>query len=187
MLKVISGNNRGRKIIFPFDEKTNKKTRPTSNMVKEAIFNIIQFDIINSSFLDLFSGSGQIGIEALSRGARHVTFLDHDKVCQKYLIKNLKNMDIKDNFEIISSDVFLYLSRSNKIFDIIFLDPPYNCDLSNKILGSIVKNISRTGMIIVETDRKDLLEKEYSSFDVKFEIKKEYFYGKKKLTVYKIK
>ncbi|MBP0979650.1 MAG: 16S rRNA (guanine(966)-N(2))-methyltransferase RsmD, partial [Oscillospiraceae bacterium] len=157
MLKIISGNNRGRKIIFPFGEKT----RPTSNMVKEAIFNIIQFDIINSNFLDLFSGSGQIGLEAISRGASYVTFVDHDKICQKYLIKNLKNMNIQDKFDIINSDALLYLSRANKIFDIIFLDPPYNQGLSDKILNIIIKNVSKTGIVIVETEKKEVLKTDY--------------------------
>lgn len=177
MLKIISGSNKGKKIIFPVRETT----RPTSNIVKEAIFDIIQFDILDSSFLDLFSGSGQIGLEALSRGAKHVTFVDHDTICKKYLTQNLKNININNKYEIINTDVNIYLLKCDKIFDIIFLDPPYNSGWVDKILKNITKNISETGTIIAETERSELLLETHG--DLK--IKKEYYYGRKKLTVYK--
>ena len=155
MLKVIAGQNRGRRIIFPFDEIN---ARPTSSLVKESVFNIIQFDITECRFLDLFFGSGQIGIEALSRGADYVTFVDKDRFCKKYLLKNLNDMNIKSRFEIINMDAVLYISKCEKKFDIVFLDPPYNFGLSEKILKNIVKNLNENGIIIVETEKNEILK-----------------------------
>lgn len=177
MLKVISGKYKGRNIKFP----QNDDVRPTSSVVKEALFNIIQLKIVNARFLDLFFGSGQIGIEALSRGANYVKFVDKSKYCKDCLIKNLKQMNINDNFDIINLDAILYLSGCKEMFDIIFLDPPYNRNISDAILKLVIKNVKKEGVIIVETSKIELLDQRYSDF----EIYKEYIYGKKKLTLYK--
>lgn len=177
-MKIIAGNNRGYNIIFP----PNKVTRPTASIVKESLFNIIQFYINGSDFLDLFSGSGQIGLEALSRGAGHVTFVDESKYCKDCLVKNLKKMKIENNFTIVTSDVFYYLLYCQKLFDIIFLDPPYNKDLSKNVLKRVANNIKKNGIVIVETEKIEYLDENYNGL----KIVKQYIYGRKKLTIYKL-
>ena len=177
MLKIISGKYRGHKINFDF----RNTTRPTSGLVKESIFNILQYDVVDSDFLDLFFGSGQIGLEALSRGAKHVVFVDYNKYCRDCLSNNLKKLNINDGFDVVNQKAELYLAKCERQFDIIFLDPPYNMGLSEKILYLIVKNIKKNGIIVVETEKNELLSDSYGSL----RINKEYVYGKKKITVYK--
>lgn len=177
MLKIISGKYRGHKINFDFRETT----RPTSSLVKESLFNVLQYDVLDSNFLDLFCGSGQIGLEALSRGARHVTFVDYSKYCKDCLLSNLKKLNIDDDFDVVNQKAELYLARCKQKFDIVFLDPPYNMGLSEKILCLIVKNIKKDGIIVVETEKNEILGDSYGSLH----IDKEYVYGKKKITVYR--
>lgn len=177
MLRVISGDKRGKIIRFP----VNKETRPTSNLVKESLFNVLQFDIRGSEFLDLFFGSGQIGIEALSRGAKTVVFVDNNKECERRLRKNLDNMKIGNNFKIFNMAVEDYLLRSEKKFDIIFLDPPYNLGISHQILKKIEKNTKGTAIIVAETQKNEFLDDFYGNF----KLQRSYIYGKKKITVFK--
>ena len=178
MLKVIAGKNRGYKIKF----LPSKKTRPTSNIVKESIFNIMQSDIAGSRFLDLFSGSGQIGIEAISRGAKQVTFVDNDYYCINTLRSNINKLNILQQCTIIKSDVMIYLDECDNDFDIVFLDPPYSVGLVEKTLNNVMKNVKKCD-IIVETDKSEILDNKY----LDTYIQKEYYYGRKKLTVYKRK
>ena len=178
MIKIISGENRGRNILFP----TNPKTRPTSQLVKESFFNIVQFQIQNAKFLDLFFGSGQIGIEALSRGAKHVVFVDNSPHCKKQLLKNLSNLKINNNsFKIYLSDVITYLTKSEEIFDVVFLDPPYGLEISDQVLKIVSSHLNCDSTLVVETEKNEDLSQTYEEL----EMIKQYIYGKKKLTVYK--
>lgn len=177
-MKIVAGNNKGYNVIFP----SHRGTRPTSSIVKESLFNIIQIYVNGADFLDLFSGSGQIGLEALSRGAKHVTFVDESRYCRNYLVKNLKKMRLENNFTIVTSDVFFYLLHCEKVFDIIFLDPPYNKGLSKNVLEKIWKNLKKSGIIIAEIEKTEKLDASYR--DLK--MVNEYVYGRKKLTIYKL-
>ncbi len=177
-MKIISGDYRGRNIVF----RSNQKTRPTSQLVKESVFNILQLEVCCSSFLDLFFGSGQIGIEALSRGATHVTFVDNSVYCRRCLADNLNNLKFdSERFEIVLMNVDLYLSKTKKIFDIVFLDPPYCLGISNKVLENISDHLHHGSTVVVETEKNEGLNRNYKNI----EKAKEYFYGKKKITVYK--
>ncbi|MBQ9491556.1 MAG: 16S rRNA (guanine(966)-N(2))-methyltransferase RsmD [Firmicutes bacterium] len=153
-MKVISGLVKGHKL-YPID-KLN--IRPTLGHIKESIFNMIMFRVENCFFLDLCSGSGAIGIEALSRGSKKVFFVEKNMACVKLIKKNLEitKLDKRNNFKIICGDareVVKGLAQQKIFFDIIFLDPPYYKNISQEILIIIgEKNLLREdGIIICET------------------------------------
>ncbi len=152
-MRVISGKARGKKLI----SLEGLNTRPTLDRVKEALFNIIQFNVENKNILDLFAGSGALGIEALSRGAKTATFCDNSYDAIKVIKSNIENTKNEDNSIVINKDYSLALnslSKQNKKFDIIFLDPPYKTDFGIKSLETIIKlnMLAEDGTIILETD-----------------------------------
>ncbi len=130
-------------------------TRPTTDRIKETLFNMIQFDIANCTFLDLFSGSGAIGIEALSRGAKQAVFVDKSPKAIKCIKENIKRTGFKEQSKILNTDALtsIYeLDNLRRQFDIIFIDPPYNQYLERDILKEISssKLIHDKSIIIVE-------------------------------------
>ena len=160
-MRIISGLFRGKKIIEPKD----LKTRPLKDLTKESIFNIIKhsnkfkINIENSNVLDLFSGIGSFGIECLSRGAKYVVFVEFYNGVLPVLKKNLLNLKLIKNFEIIEkniykSDIFLKLDKK---FNIIFLDPPFkDKNLENVLLEIKEKKIlKKNGVIILHKHKKD--------------------------------
>ena len=154
-MRVISGKYRGIHLSGP----EGSDTRPTSDRVKEALFNILMWDIAGSRFLDLFAGTGGIGIEALSRNAEEVVFVDFDRNAVKILKNNLEIIDENENFEILNNDAFRaidILSSQGKIFDIIFLDPPYGMKDTFELIENIFDReiIANYGKIIVEHDKR---------------------------------
>ncbi|HEY8423679.1 MAG TPA: 16S rRNA (guanine(966)-N(2))-methyltransferase RsmD [Clostridia bacterium] len=160
-MRIIGGKHKGRKLISPKDQRV----RPTSDRVKEALFNIIQYDIENSLFLDLFSGTGSIGIEAISRGAK-VTFCDKN-IQSVRLIKS--NLDlIKETAEVLHLDAVecvMYLHSKNQKFDFIYIDPPYQSDCESEILQTLAKYpiMNRNAQIIIEhlTNKDLMFDKKY--------------------------
>ncbi|HUU50212.1 MAG TPA: 16S rRNA (guanine(966)-N(2))-methyltransferase RsmD [Nitrospinota bacterium] len=163
-MKVISGRIKGRSL------KTLKglDIRPTPDKVKGALFNIIGSFIINKKFLDLFAGTGNIGIEALSRGAEEVFFVDNDKRSIKLIRENLEKCGIYRGFKIFLEDGIDFIrSREKKDeFDLIFLDPPYGSDLGGLALEEISKTdiIEREGLIIYEHFHKCEVNRKYGLF-----------------------
>ncbi len=145
-MRIISGKYRGRKL-KEFDLPT---TKPTIDRVKEAIFNVIQFDVIDSVVLDLFAGTGALGIEAISRGAKKTYLVDNNDKAIQIIKENVKNMT--EDFEIVKSDYEAFLSRKLK-FDIVLLDPPYAYDFGIKAIKYIVEKdmLNQGGTIIFET------------------------------------
>ena len=135
-MRIISGNKRGMVLESP----EGLDTRPTSDRIKETLFNMIAFDIPDCNFLDLFSGSGQMGIEALSRGAKEAVFVEKDKKALACINKNIAKAKLESCSKVYSEDVFSALNRIKcpDGFDIVFMDPPYN------------KLITETTTIIVE-------------------------------------
>lgn len=155
-MRVIAGELRGRKL----DSIEGTDIRPTSDRVKESLFNILGSSIIGSTFLDLFGGTGGIGIEALSRGAKHVVFVDTSLKSIKVLQGNLDHLNIKDNVEVLHKEYSTAISqlyKYNKQFDIIFIDPPYCVGMAQNVLELLNKYfiLSQYGLIIVEHDSKD--------------------------------
>lgn len=145
-MRVISGKYRGKRLNSPL----NDDVRPTSDKVKESIFNVIQFDIDGSRFLDLFSGSGSMGIEALSRGAKEVLFADNSKESIKLINSNLKGL--QDNFKVLARDYRDVLYSADGKWDFIFVDPPYKTDYIKEIC-TIIKDrklLADDGYIIYE-------------------------------------
>lgn len=152
-MRVISGKSRGKKLI----SLEGLNTRPTLDRVKEALFNIIQFDIENTRILDLFAGSGALGIEALSRGACEAIFCDNSKDAIQVIKTNIENTKNVDKSIVINKDYSLALnslSKQNKKFNIIFLDPPYKTDFGIKAIKTILdlELLAKDGIIILETD-----------------------------------
>ncbi len=156
-MRVISGTAKGKKL----NSLEGLETRPTLDRVKEAVFNIIQFDIKDSVVLDLFSGSGALGIEALSRGAKEAILCDASSKAIKIINKNLEETRLKDKAKVINTDYLVTLSKiKDKKFDIIFLDPPYKSDYVEKSIEYISKYnlLAENGIIIVETNDKNKID-----------------------------
>lgn len=175
-MRVITGLARGRRLKEPAD----MSIRPTSDVVKEALFSIIQFDVEGRRVLDLFAGTGQLGIEALSRGAKSVLFVDRDKKAVNLVKKNLElcRMEAK----VVQGDALEVLERFEKeSFDLILLDPPYEMGLTDKALERIIRFdiLSQGGIIICETRS----EEKITDLPEPYYIDREYKYGKTKLTL----
>ena len=134
--------------------------RPTTDKIKETLFNMIQFDIAGKRFLDLFAGSGAIGIEALSRGAISATFVDNNEQAIKVIKENLEHTKLLDRASVIKGDAALALeglSRKNEVYGIVFMDPPYDKGLYIPVFERLVKSniIDKDTIIILETSLKD--------------------------------
>ena len=167
-MRVITGTARGRTLLEP----SGMDIRPTADVVKEAVFNIIQFDIEGRRVLDLFAGTGQLGIEALSRGAAECVFVD----------ESAKAVKLVRESRVMQADALACLSRGEK-YDIIFLDPPYDTTLLDKCL-EIVQNVdilTDGGIIVCESRREKTLP------ELKAPLSRvlDRVYGKIKITVYK--
>lgn len=150
-MRVVAGAAKGRKL----QTIEGFSTRPTTDRIKETLFNIIAFDLPECNFLDLFSGSGAIGIEALSRGATQAVFVDHNPQCQQVVQENLTHTKLDKQARVLGLEVpkaLEQLSKEGAVFDIIFLDPPYESGLTEPALLQIVKGklLKKDGYIIVE-------------------------------------
>ncbi len=154
-MRVIAGKARGTRL----SSVKGLSTRPTGDRVKEALFNILGQKVAGSSFLDLFAGSGAIGLEALSRGAEQVIWVDADRACCAQIRKNLARTKLAGG-TVYASDVFAALGRLEKQgqkFDIIFLDPPYNRGLAEKTITRLAHTalLKAGGIIIAEASKKE--------------------------------
>ena len=176
-MRVITGTARGRKLEAP----KGRSTRPTTDRVKESIFNIIQFDIEGRRVLDLFAGSGQLGIEALSRGAGFCTFVDSARASQDLVRQNLTSTGLGANARVMPMDYLAFLQSTRETFDIALLDPPYAKGMIDQALPLLAEKMSESGVIVCETDKKEELPAQAGPFG----IYREYRYGKSKLTVYR--
>lgn len=179
-MRVISGKLKGRTI-----EGFNiQGTRPTMDRVKESIFSMIQFYIPNSTVLDLFSGSGNYGIECISNGSSMVYFNDYNKKCTDVINDNLVKMNVLDYGKLTTMDykkALDYYKNNNIKFDLVFLDPPYKKHIINEILDYLLNNnlLNNNGLVICEFMEKE----EY--LNNKLELFKEKKYGEKYVLIYK--
>ena len=167
-MRVISGKYKGKKLDgFDIDG-----TRPTMDRVKESLFGIIQMKVKNSIVLDLFAGSGSLGIEALSNGANTCYFVDNSSMTLKVLKNNLSNIDNSIILDKDYMEALIYFVKNNIKFDRIFLDPPYNLLLINSCIKYIQDNnlLNKQGIIICEYE-KEIIKK------LSYTIKKEKKYG----------
>ena len=150
-MRIVAGKHRGRVL----KEFKGRDIRPTSDRAKEALFNILQFDIAGCCFLDLYSGTGGIGLEAISRGAEKVVFVDNSRESVKLLKENLAYL--KEKAEIYEGDALAYVSSPAAKFAFVFLDPPYAVN-ANAVVTAIAKNglLKEGGRIIYEHSGKSL-------------------------------
>ncbi len=178
-MRVVAGTARGTVLKTP----DGMKTRPTADRVKEALFSIIQFELPGASVLDLFGGTGQLGIEALSRGAKKAVFVDASDAACCLIRENLRRTSFLEHARVIRGDFRNYLKNATEKYDIIFLDPPYMeefLEISLKMITEI--DILQSGGIIV-TERPE--QKELSVDMVGFARSRDYRYGKAVLTVFR--
>ena len=159
-MRIISGQLKGKKILEPKD----KNTRPLRDLIKESIFNILKhsnklsFNLENSNILDLFSGIGSFGLEALSRNAEYVTFVENYVEAIKILEKNIKNLDLNNKCKVIKKNIldnFDFMNLGQK-YDLIFLDPPFKNDKMKFILSEIYKSkiLKSNGIIVIHRNIK---------------------------------
>ncbi len=178
-MRVITGRARGVTLKTP----EGLQTRPTTDRVKEALFSVIHFDIPGAHVLDLFGGTGQLGIEALSRGAKRAVFVDEsDKAC-KLINENLRRTRLEQEGTVVRGDYLAYLGRCREKFNIIFLDPPYaEVYLENALKRITEIDILQSGGIIV-TERP--LGKDLPFNFEGYERSKDYKYGNTLITLYR--
>ena len=177
-LRIISGKYRGRS--FPGEKIVG--TRPTMNRVKESLFAMIQSRMKDSICLDLFAGSGSLGLEALSNGAKICYFVDHNKIATDIISDNIKKCSIQEECHVLKLDylsALLYFKDRNIKFDIIFLDPPYQSCFINDCLEKVIEYnlLSEEGMIVCEYENEEIKN------DV-LQVWKDRTYGNKKIIVY---
>lgn len=178
-MRVISGSARGRKL----KELPGLDTRPTTDRVKESMFNIVQFDIEGRNVLDLFAGTGQLGIEALSRGAARCTFVDQNRAAAAVVRENLDHTRLTDRARVVQAESLGFLTSCREKFDLIFLDPPYHSDLLERVVKTAaeIDILKEHGIILCESS----LEKELPQVCSPYLKGREYRYGKIKLTLYR--
>lgn len=181
-MRIIGGEYRSRLIAMP----KGAEIRPTQDRVREAVFNILG-GVENKKVLDLFAGSGAFGLEALSRGAAHTTFVENNSRCLKTIEENIESLNIPDSrCDIVRGSVFDVLPRLEKEgnrYDIIFLDPPYHKELAKNCLLNInyYDILSRLGLVVAEHFRKDSLETDLSTLEILTERK----YGDTVITIFR--
>ncbi|MDD3367530.1 MAG: 16S rRNA (guanine(966)-N(2))-methyltransferase RsmD [Lachnospiraceae bacterium] len=182
-MRVIAGKARS----LPLKTPAGENTRPTTDRIKETLFNMIQMEVPDCVFADFFSGSGGIGIEALSRGARKAYFIDQDKEAISCIESNIAFTKFTEEAVVIKQDVFSALNNIyEKHVDIIFMDPPYNMDLEKKLLGLLkhMKYVDEDTIIIIEAS----LETSFDDLDeLGYEVRREKEYKTNKHVFVRLK
>ena len=172
-MRIISGIARGNKLYT----LEGNNTRPTLDRVRESLFNIIQSDIYDSTFLDLFSGSGAVGLEAASRGAKKVILCDKSKEAIKVINKNIEKTHLKEKVDLYNLDYEILLNTKVKeIMNVIYIDPPYDSNFAIKSVKIIIDNkiVDENSIIILETDDEEKILEELQKLEVKIIDKRKY-------------
>lgn len=177
-MRVVSGMLRG----MHMDAICENNIRPTTDKVKESVFNILQFEIAGKSFLDLFGGTGQIGIEAISRGASKVVIVDNNQKALGVIRKNVSRVKVGFDIKVVASDAIEFLRSVADKFDIVFLDPPYGSELLYKVAQYIDYAVKDGGVVVVEMST----DKKFSVDMGSFKRVKEYKYGNIVVGIYRI-
>ena len=177
-MRVITGSARGRRL----RELEGQETRPTTDRVKESMFNILQFDVEDSRVLDLFAGTGQLGIEALSRGAASAVFVEQRRDAVALIRENLKLTGLSERARVVNGEALAYLASAGEKFDLIFLDPPYAAKLWKPGLEAVSRFdiLSDHGIMICESPQDEELPDAVGAC----RLHRAYRYGRIKLTTY---
>ncbi len=171
-MRVIGGSHRGRRL----RTIQGLEVRPTSDRLRETLFNILAPGVVGARFLDICAGSGAVGIEALSRGVSHVTFIDRSRRASTAIASNLAALGITEGFELINRDALFALKRlaeESKPFDIIFFDPPYASEIYPRVMAQLAGQplVAGDGIIVVEHRAKTPPDETFGSFRVYREVK----------------
>lgn len=183
-MRIITGKAKGTVL----QTLNGNATRPTADRVKEAVFSMIQFDIEGRSFLDLFAGSGQMGLEAISRGASNAVMVDKSKEAAAIIKSNAEKSKLSEACQIYQADYLDFIRRSEgKSYDIIFLDPPYALKMYNPALKAMLKAkmLKPTSLIICESGENTVFDGD-SELEAEFVTLKQSKYGKTFITIYKL-
>lgn len=177
-MRVITGTARGMRL----KELPGLETRPTTDKVKESVFNIVQFDVEGRRVLDLFGGTGQMGIEALSRGAASCAFVDVRKEAAAVIRANLARTKLEEQGKVVQGDYLAFLTGCREKFDLVFLDPPYGAGMLEKALEAIAKIdiMTENGIIVCESAAESALPE----LAAPYAKGRDYRYGKIKITLY---
>lgn len=178
-MRVVGGTARS----IPLKTREGLDTRPTSDRVKEAVFNIIQFDVPGAAVLDLFGGSGQLAIEALSRGASSAVIVDNSPEALAVIRENLRRTGLSEGARVIRSDYLAYLNRCTESFSLILLDPPYRENFVETALKRIseIDILKSGGIIVCEIPAEKILSPAYGGI----RHAKDYRYGKTAISIFR--
>lgn len=181
-MRIITGSARGTKLRAP--KGTN--TRPTADRIKESLFNILRAEVQGKTVLDVFAGSGSLGLEALSRGAENAVFIDKDADSIKIIGDNARHTHLADKADIRRGDAFTLLrklSGENRLFDVIFCDPPYHFGLCQKLLNAVDGSILKGGgLFIAETGADEVLDASKTGFTL---LREQTYGATTKINIYK--
>ena len=183
-MRIITGKAKGIILKTPQGDAT----RPTAERVKEAVFSMLQFDIEDRSVLDLFAGSGQMGLEALSRGAASAAFVDKSKDAIKLIKENIEKTRLADKATVFQADYLEFIRRNvGKAFDIIIIDPPYAKKMYNPALKSLLEAgmIKSTSLIVCESGTDEIFSGD-TELENRFEVAKQNKYGNTFITILKV-
>lgn len=177
-MRVITGSARGRRL----KQLEGLETRPTTGRVKEAVFSILQFDIEGRRVLDLFAGTGQLGVEALSRGAAEAVFVEQRRDAARLVTENLKLTGLADRARVVNGDALSYLAGAGERFDIVFIDPPYADRLWESAISAIYRFdiLANHGIMVCESPA----ERELPDLPAPYSKHRVYHYGKTRITTY---
>ena len=183
-MRIITGRARGVKL----NTLEGENTRPTSERAKEAVFSMIQFDIEGRDVLDLFAGSGQMGLEAVSRGANSAAFVDKSRDAAKIISQNIEKTKLSESCRLFNSDVqdFIRVTRGKKKYDVVFIDPPYALRAVAPTLRALLdaEMLKNTSIIVCESEEADIFESD-AALSEKFEVIKLSKYGMAHITIVK--
>ena len=171
-MRIISGKARGTKLYT----LEGNLTRPTLDRVKESLFNILQNDISDCVFLDMFSGSGAIGLEAASRGAKKVILCDKNKQAIEIIEKNIQKTHLENNVVLYKKDFENMLDNLNEKIDIVYIDPPYKTDLVYKAVRKLLDSnlLTYNTLVIIETDEEERILEQIKELKIKVVNKRKY-------------
>lgn len=177
LMRIITGSARGRRLLSPegFD------VRPTTDKVKESLFNILQFELEGREVLDLFAGSGQLGLEALSRGAKSAVFVDSSPRSLDIVKKNIRLTGMEAQASAVAGDAFSFLAVTDRKFDLVFLDPPYDHKLIDKAAALLPRVLKSTSVVVAESRFSEEVPERIGELAAE----RTYKYSAIKLTVYR--
>lgn len=176
-MRVITGTARGCRL----ETLSGDATRPTAERVKEGLFSAIQFDLPGRRVLDLFAGSGQLGIEALSRGAASCVFVDQNRSATEIIRRNLHAAKLSERAQVLTTEAIGFVSRTNDVFDIVLLDPPYAAGALVPALNAAAEKVAPGGLIVCEYDEGTDMPQTVGALAVY----RTYRYGRVHITVYR--